>query len=744
MAPTEREPSNRAARSPQDPYGQQLKTLTSAVQRLRGWTGSDPSRRSELVDALLALNAHRLLGHLHIAAAVDTQETVRLAVEVMLASGPVGPYTRVEDADRCGRSMIQLAAVQVGLGLTDSAGRSLESWNELRRQVAAVGVRPELDAMSVGWALGSAARVALAGGALSPANAYADGMLVRLAESSLGQDADSARFGLLAVDADRLVSDCRWAGGLATDGLAFLHRAKDRYDRWVDGRLAQPGRYPPALVERLAEPLFGLYRDLADRLAEAGEVDLALGTRRDLVAALRLLTKRLEPARIELVSALTDLADELGLAERADEAQQAADEAVTLAEHPACPPGVRLLANAARARVFITTGRAEQVIESLGQTLTEESDAPPAASAVTLWALAEAVRATGDAEAAASMERQAAELVADPARLGGAVGARSLARGVTPLGPRPVGWAPLDEEAGYGRPEMVETASVAGRLSDALATERSAAHRIEEARRAEAQQGTRERRNAEAEAAREATEREAARRATAEEAAGREAAVRVATEESEQAERKQRREQRLTDHAHEVRARDEERRSTRRQEIDARIDELAASGPSDVEAREIERLAIERADLDQVTPAASELPRPEPEKRRPVRAPARPEPESERPEPVEGRPEPEPEGPRPEPVEDQPRAEPVVDAVDLARQAWQDARTAEDRRGTRTALEALVELLRPRVAADLQTWGPQLRTALEDLAGVRLRGGDLFGSRSASREAKAIGKTLSR
>ena len=687
MAPTERKPTNRADKQPQDPYGQQLKTLTSAVQRLRGWTGSDPSRRAELVEALLALNAHRLLGHLHVAAAADAQETVRLAVEVMLESGPVGPYTGLEDADRCARSMIQLATVQVGLGLADSAGRSLESWTELRRQVAAVDVRPTLDAVSVGWALGSAARAALAGGALSPANAYADAVLVRLGESGLREDPDRARYGLLGVDADRLVSDCRWAGGLADDALGFLHRARAGYDRWVDGRLAQPGRYPPALVERLAEPLFGLYRDLADRLVDVGEGDLALVTRRDLIAMLRGLTRRLAPARIELVAALTDLADQLWAAERLDEAQQAADEAVTLAEDATCPPGVRLLANAARARVFSSTGRAGEVIESLGQTLAEESDAPPAASAVALWVLAVAVRATGDAEAAAAMERQAAELVPGSAGANGSAGALILARGVTARGPRPVGWAPLDAETGYGPSEIVDASSVAESLSDALGQERSAAHRIEEARRAEARQDAERRRNAEADAARMATEREAAQRAAAEEAAEREAAVRMAAEETEQAERKRRREQRLVEHAREVEAREEERRSARRLEIDARIDALAATGPGAVEAREIERLRIQRADLDEVTPPEPDLPRAEPDGPRPEPDGPRPEPDGPRPEPVEGRPEPEPtpepvvarpepdlprpgpdlprpepDLPRPEPVEGQPESEPTPES----------------------------------------------------------------------------------
>jgi len=56
----------------------------------------------------------------------------------------------------------------------------------------------------------------------------------------------------------------------------------------------------------------------------------------------------------------------------------------------------------------------------------------------------------------------------------------------------------------------------------------------------------------------------------------------------------------------------------------------------------------------------------------------------------------------------------------------------------------VVELLRPRAEADLPTYGPQLIDALEQLSSIRLRTGDIFGSRAPSREAKAIAKSLGR
>ncbi len=102
--------------------------------------------------------------------------------------------------------------------------------------------------------------------------------------------------------------------------------------------------------------------------------------------------------------------------------------------------------------------------------------------------------------------------------------------------------------------------------------------------------------------------------------------------------------------------------------------------------------------------------------------------------------------PEPEPAPPEPATTaqpvPVLDEVEAARGVWQQARSEGDRRGARTALEQLIELLRPRAQDDPVRWGLQLRTAWEDLASARLRAGDLFGSRSAAREAKAVSRSL--
>src|SRR3712207_6687762 len=103
-------------RPSQDPYAQRRKKLTSTVQRLRGWVGSDPSRNAELADALVQLNRHRLLGHDYAAAAPDAQDALRRSAELLTATGPIGPYTSTDDAVRYLTAVVHLAVTQAGLG----------------------------------------------------------------------------------------------------------------------------------------------------------------------------------------------------------------------------------------------------------------------------------------------------------------------------------------------------------------------------------------------------------------------------------------------------------------------------------------------------------------------------------------------------------------------------------------------------------------------------------------------------
>ena len=360
----------KARKPPQDPYAQRTKTLTSSVQRLRGWVGSDPSRAPELADALVELTAHRLLGHGYPAAAPDAQEAVRRAAQMLTANGPIGPYTSVSDAVRYIDAVVYLATVQAGMGLPDAAGRTIESLQDMQEQLRELRLDQQLKPQTAIWALSCSARAALASGDVASANAYADAVLARLAESGLRDDPDAA---FVAIDAERLASDCRWAAGRAEDALSHLHLAKDRYEEVVAGRLQEPGRLSPVLVERLAEPLFGLYRDMADRLAASGEVDLGLVTRRSLVETLHGLAGRLgDPARILLASALADLAADLLAADRVDEAEAAADEAAAMVLDWTGAGSVRLLVAAVRARSLTRLGRSGEAVAMLRRVLPAE------------------------------------------------------------------------------------------------------------------------------------------------------------------------------------------------------------------------------------------------------------------------------------------------------------------------------------------------------------------------------------
>jgi hypothetical protein len=563
---------------------------------------------------LVELTAHRLLGHAYPAAAPDAQEAVRRAAQLLTANGPIGPYTSVRDAVRYVDAVVHLAAVQAGMGLPEIAGRTIESLQDMRQQLRELRLEEQLKPRTAVWALSCSARAALASGDVATANAYADAVLGRLAESGLRRDSDAV---YVAIDADRLASDCRWAAGNIDDALARLHAAKHRYEGVVAGPFQEPGRLSPALVERLAEPLFGLYRDMADRLGASGEGDLGLVTRRSLVQRLDGLTGRLgDPARIQLASALTDLADDLLTAGRVDEAEAAAAEAAAMVLDWSGAGAVRLVVAATRARTLTGLGRSAEAVAMLRRVLpAERGESPSAPHAVALLALAEALRTEGDLDAAESSDREfddlRRELVGpsvDP-RL-----ARSMiqdqARGVVSRGAEPVTWEPLDALASYA----ATTASIAGTdgVDEALSSERqpetdawleaerTEAHRLEverlEQARFEAERRETERRQAE----RALAEKQAAERAAAERAARIEAERRAAAEEAEQLERKRRREERLEAHRLEMERQEAERREAQRLEEERRAAERRAADPAEAERLELERLSAELAELERV------------------------------------------------------------------------------------------------------------------------------------------------
>ena len=265
------DPSAQGTKQPQDLYAQQGKQLASLVQRLRGWVGSDPSRVPELTDALISLTAHRLLGHGYAAGAEDAQDAVRRAAELLAAKGPIGPYTSVSDAARYVTAVIHLATIQAGMGLTDPAGKTIESLKDIQEQLGEVLPR-QLQPQTAIWALSCSARAALASGDIAAANACADATLGRMAESR-------PRGTTLTRSISRWMSTGSHPTAVGRRAVSrkpspSCMQPRDRYDEVVDGRLEQPARLSPALLDRLAEPLFSLYQDMADRLAAIGEMDL--------------------------------------------------------------------------------------------------------------------------------------------------------------------------------------------------------------------------------------------------------------------------------------------------------------------------------------------------------------------------------------------------------------------------------------------------------------------------------------
>ena len=600
----------KAQKPAKDRYAERGKTLASSAQRLRGWVGSDPSRAPELADTLVLLTSHHLLGHAYAAAAADAQEALRRAAELLTANGPIGPYTSITDATRYVTAVVHLAVVQAGLGLPEAAGQTIESLQEMR-QIGDLRLEKGLQPQTAIWVLLCTARAALVSGDIAAANAYADAALTRLRESRLRSEPDSA---YLAIDVDRLASDCRWAAGMTEEALGHLYAARLGYQDVVGVRLDEPGRHSPALVERLSEPLFSLDRDMADRLAASGEVDLGLVTRRALIERLRRLTGPLgDPARVRLASALTDLAADLLSADRLDEADAAAAEAASTGRSDA--RSTRQLLTAIRAGVLTRRGRTGEAVTLLRQVLSAEvPESGSAADAVVLLALVEALQAKGDTNAAESNERAFIDLARNlvgpdievTEQAAGPV--KDIARGVVSRGPQQLTWTPEPPSASYAATIAARGTNVidvraleAERRREMLAwleAERPGAHRLERDRLNRARAEAERREAAQAEAERAAAEQRARQRAQAEEAARIEAERRAAAEEAERLARKRRREERLEAHRREVERRAAEQREAERIQAERQRADRLAADPAEAERMELERLQAELDELE--------------------------------------------------------------------------------------------------------------------------------------------------
>jgi hypothetical protein len=779
-------------KQPQDPYAQQVKKLASAVQRLRGWVGSDPSRNAELGDALVALTGHRLLGHAYADAATEAQEAVVLAGKLLAEQGPIGPYTPVPDAVRYFTAAVHLAAIQAGVGLPDASARTMQAaldWQQqLRRHLS---LDDQLSPTAAVWALSVQAQAALTAGEVERANAYVDAALDRLVEGGLTEVADS----YLPMDIERLVADARWAAGHLDEALTHDELAREQFERVVGGRLANPGRLSPALLTRLAEPLFGLHRVISDRLVAAGEVDRGLVMRRSLIETLSGLTRRLgEAATAQHAQSLDDLAADLLLAGRVEEAQLVAEEARQTAAR-------------------LTGELVGDVRVTLGSSADRADRRPGREQPLASWPALDDVQSFAGSTAGARSARPTAEVEAEMLRQ---AQARAEAERAAAHRLEEERQARAHEEFARREAERAEAERAAQeqveaerRAAEQAAAERAEAERLEAERLAAeeeaARQETKRRREERLEAHRleeerlaaeqhEAERREAERQLDAAEAERQELErlaeelaelERAEAEQAERAERERREAERIAEdeaqHLERERVEQErveqERAEQERAEQERAEQERAEQERAEQERAEQERVQQERIAAEQAERERQESERAEHERAERERAaaeaalsdesariapPTEPSEEVSPPEPAttdEG-PAPEPattdEGPAPEPPATEPPAteppateppapEPGVEAadeLDLAIGEWQAAKAAGERRRARAANERVVELLRAKSEEDPRTYGPQLIDALEQLSSIRLRTGDIFGARAPSREAKALAKSL--
>jgi hypothetical protein len=348
-------------------------------------------------------------------------------------------------------------------------------------------------------------------------------------------------------------------------------------------------------------------------LSASGEVNLGLVTRRALIERLRGLTGPLgDPARVRLASALTDLAGDLLDVDRVEEADAAAAEAASKVDRSDAGSLLQLL-NAVRAGVLTRRGRSGEAVTILRQS--QPSESRSAADAVILLALAEALRAKGDLDAAESTERAFIDLarhLVSPdigVTTQAAAAVRDLARGVVSRGTQQLTWAAVPPSASYAAKiasarssNVVDVSALEAerrrQLMAWLEAERSTAHRLELDRRHRARAEA-ERREAErVKSERAAAEQRARQHAQAEEAVRIEAERRAAAEEAERLVRKRRREERLEAHRREVERREAEQREVELIQAERLLADRLAADPAEAERLELERLQAELDELE--------------------------------------------------------------------------------------------------------------------------------------------------
>jgi len=210
--------------------------------------------------------------------------------------------------------------IQSAAGLHQGADQTLAAAFALRDQLTRLDLDARLARETVAWALVVWARVALAESDPPAANARADAAV-----------AVGVSEGFLAVDVDRVAADARWAAGLPEPSVEYGLRAVERYEALALDQFQQSARLSPQLLDRLSEPMFGTYTEAADRLVAIGAPGLGLTLRRRLVDLLGALAVRSPDVPTVLMTALSDLAEDLRSTGRPAEARDVAELADSIA-----------------------------------------------------------------------------------------------------------------------------------------------------------------------------------------------------------------------------------------------------------------------------------------------------------------------------------------------------------------------------------------------------------------------------
>jgi len=777
-------------------YPARARELVSSVQRLRGWVGTDPSRQPELADELVALTAARLAAQAFAEAAADARESLALAGRLLASHGPLGPYTPVADATRFVAAAVQFGAVQAGLGLAEAAGRTVATAEAALAALPELRLRPDPDTCV--RALLVLAAAGLAAGEVGPANAMVDGAVGTLGTPIGGAPATTTGDAspLLALQTALAVAECRDAAGRPREALAWAAEGVRLARAGLD--LSRPGQLPPARLERLAAPALPTWRALADRLAAAGEVGLGLAAGRELVALLEPVAARLPAAATHLALARAGLAADLLGAGRPLEALDLARTALAAPGAEVAEP-LRLVLG----RALLAGGDAEAAVGAL-QRLVEDSlahDEVTAADAEALEALAEAQAAIGGeaAELRAAAAQARAALPSAPAPVTGwpepsgdfvlgppgeaAARTRALVAALEADLARDRAGAEASEAAVRGR---FEAAAAARRDAELAAAQLAAEQAAEEEAAAARQQAEAEQAEAERRKAAEAAEREQTKRRRQErlarhdrevrqrEAAARRAELAEALAAAHDPAERERLELALLEHDL-AQLEAEEADQLRDQETGPETGAEAAERPfEELRDREAEAEESRQSPSKPLPDESADQPFDELREREAEteesRQSLKPLPDESADRPFEDLREREAEteesrqSPKPLPDEstDRPFDElrdreteeqrlslskplpeepaPAPSALGAALETVEWARDSGDRRALRTGLEDLVDLLRPRATAEPSRHGADLVAALQELAALRLRGGDWWGSRAPAKEAKALAR----